>query len=107
MDSKRGLKHSVNGKTAKLRDKRGSVALLLFMAIAVALAGCASAPQPKAKSKRSKEYFAESKYGVKASPRVAFAKGKPLPRGGGRDQTRQPYQVKGRRYYPNEDKNSV
>lgn len=107
MDSKRGLKHSVNGKTAKLRDKRGSVALLSFMAIAVALAGCASAPQPKSKSKRSKEYFAESKYGVKASPRVAFAKGKPLPRGGGRDQTGQPYKVKGRWYYPKEDKNYV
>ena len=107
MDSKRGLKYSVNGKAAKLRDKRGSVAVLSFMAIAVALAGCASAPQPKSKSKRSKEYFAESKYGVKASPRVAFSKGKPLPRGGGRDQTGQPYKVKGRWYYPKEDKNYV
>lgn len=107
MDSKRGLKHSVNGKAVKLRDKRGSVVLLSFMAIAVALAGCASAPQPKSKTKRSKEYFAESKYGVKASPRVAFSKGKPLPRGGGRDQTGQPYKVKGRWYYPKEDKKYV
>ena len=54
-----------------------------------------------------KEYFAESKYGVKASPRVAFSKGKPLPRGGGRDQTGQPYKVKGRWYYPKEDKKYV
>lgn len=107
MDSKRGLKHSVNGKALKLRDKRGSVAMLSFMAIAVALAGCASPPQPKSKTKRSKEYFAESKYGVKASPRVAYSKGKPLPRGGGRDQTGQPYKVKGRWYYPKEDKNYV
>ena len=107
MDSKRGLKHSVNGRAVKLRGKRGSVAMLSFIAIAVALAGCASAPQPKSKTKRSKEYFAESKYGVKASPRVAFSKGKPLPRGGGRDQTGQPYKVKGRWYYPKEDKNYV
>ena len=35
---------------------------------------------------KSKEYFAESEYGVKASPRVT-AKRSRLPRGGGRDQT--------------------
>lgn len=79
--------------------------MLTFMALAVVLAGCATPPQPKSKSKRSKEYFAESKYGVKASPRVAHAKGKPMPRGGGRDQVGKPYKVKGRWYYPKEDKN--
>ena len=83
-----------------LRDKRGSVAMMTFMALAVALAGCATPPQGKSKPKRSKEYFAEAKYGVKASPRVAYGTGKPLPRGGGRDQTGQPYKVKGRWYYP-------
>ena len=107
MNSKRGQKQSVSGKAVNLRDKRGSAAMWSFMAIAVALAGCASAPQPNSKTKRSKEYFAESKYGVKASPRVAFTKGKPLPRGGGRDQTGKPYKVKGRWYYPKEDKNYV
>ena len=90
-----------------LRGKCGSVAIFSLMAIAAALAGCASAPQSKSKTKGSKEYFAESKYGVKASPRVAFSKGKSLPRGGGRDQTGKPYKVKGRWYYPKEDKNYV
>ncbi|WP_343314791.1 septal ring lytic transglycosylase RlpA family protein [Brucella sp. BE17] len=90
-----------------LREKRSSVSLITFMALAVALAGCASQTpsSQKPKAKRSKEYFAESKYGVKASPRVAHSTGKPLPRGGGRDQTGRPYKVKGRWYHPKEDKN--
>ncbi|ENR28201.1 hypothetical protein P046_01262 [Brucella suis 06-997-1672] len=103
MNLKRGLKASVNGIV--LRKKRGSAAMLALMAVAVTLAGCASTPQTKSKHKRSKEYFAESKYGVKASPRVVYGKGQPMPRGGGRDQTGKPYQVKGRWYYPKEDKN--
>lgn len=86
--------------------KRKSMTMLSFMALAVALAGCASAPQTKSsKKKHPKEYFAESKYGVKASPRVTSVQGKPLPRGGGRDQIGKPYQVKGRWYYPKENKN--
>ena len=48
---------------------------------------------------RSKEYFAESEYGVKASPRSAFMR-----RGGGRDQLGKPYQVRGKWYYPKEEK---
>ncbi len=48
---------------------------------------------------RSKEYFSETEYGVKASPRVAFMR-----RGGGRDQLGKPYQVRGKWYYPKEDK---
>ncbi len=51
------------------------------------------------KKTRSKEYFAESEYGVKASPRVQFMR-----RGGGRDQLGKPYQVRGKWYYPKEDK---
>lgn len=51
------------------------------------------------KRPRSKEYFAETEYGVKASPRVAFMR-----RGGGRDQLGKPYQVRGKWYYPKEDK---
>lgn len=88
MNLKRGLKASVNGIV--LRKKRGSAAMLALMAVAVTLAGCASTPQTKSKHKRSKEYFAESKYGVKASPRVVYGKGQPMPRGGGRDQTGKP-----------------
>ncbi|MEN5278576.1 septal ring lytic transglycosylase RlpA family protein [Brucella sp. TWI432] len=87
------------------RDKRAPAAMLTFVALALALAGCATAPQPKSKKKHPKEYFAESKYGVKASPRVTSVQGKPLPRGGGRDQIGKPYQVKGRWYYPKENKN--
>ncbi len=102
MSFKRELETSVKGA---LRKKRGSTAMLVLMAVAVTLAGCASTPQTKSKQKRSKEYFAESKYGVKASPRVAYGKGKPLPRGGGRDQIGKPYKVKGQWYYPKEDKN--
>ena len=70
------------------------------------LAACAS-PKPEAPvvKKRSKEYFAESEYGVKASPRVAT--GRAIPRGGGRDQLGKPYQVRGKWYYPKEDKRYV
>ncbi|MEQ1956782.1 septal ring lytic transglycosylase RlpA family protein [Mesorhizobium sp. CN2-181] len=69
------------------------------------LASCASEQSksmvgPKA---RSKEYFAESIWGVKASPRVSNLKSN-LPRGGGRDQTGKPYMVRGKMYYPKEDK---
>jgi rare lipoprotein A len=70
------------------------------------LAACAG-PQPKAmvhKKTQSKEYFAESIWGVKASPRVSNKKSN-LPRGGGRDQTGKPYKVRGKMYYPKEDKN--
>lgn len=53
-------------------------------------------------NKRSKEYFSESEYGVKASPRVATNRSR-LPRGGGREQLGKPYMVKGKMYYPKED----
>ncbi|MBZ9979096.1 septal ring lytic transglycosylase RlpA family protein [Mesorhizobium sp. BR-1-1-10] len=74
----------------------------LFAASAALLAACASQPEPKGmvyKKTRSKEYFAETEYGVKASPRAAFMR-----RGGGRDQLGKPYQVRGKWYYPKEDK---
>ena len=78
------------------------------VALSAALAGCLrGAAQPKAmvntKKPRSKEYFAESEYGVKASPRVTF-KMAGLQRGGGRDQLGKPYQVRGKWYYPKEDR---
>lgn len=56
------------------------------------------------KSASSKEYFAESEYGVKASPRVTSKRAN-LPRGGGRDQIGRAYKVKGKWYYPKEDPN--
>nr|WP_281032605.1 septal ring lytic transglycosylase RlpA family protein [Phyllobacterium salinisoli] len=67
------------------------------------VAACAT-PQPKSKSKqRPKEYFAESEYGVKASPRVISTNVAKMPRGGGRNQVGKPYQVRGKWYYPKEE----
>ncbi|MBZ9794279.1 septal ring lytic transglycosylase RlpA family protein [Mesorhizobium sp. ES1-4] len=82
------------------RLRRASTIALLAVSTAL-LAACAS-PQPKAMvnpKHRSKEYFAETEYGVKASPYAAFMR-----RGGGRDQLGKPYQVRGKWYYPKEDK---
>lgn len=75
---------------------------LLIVAAASIVASCASAPPPKAK-KRSSEYFPESKYGVKASPRVVEY-GQPVPQGGGRYMVGKPYTVKGKVYKPFEHK---
>ena len=84
------------------RAKGRSIALVASVITAGLLAGCASSPQPKSMvQKRSKEYFAESEYGVKASPRVSTKRSN-LPRGGGRDQVGRPYKVKGKWYYPKE-----
>jgi rare lipoprotein A len=85
------------------RLSRASTVAILAVSAAF-LAACAS-PQPKSmvQKKRSKEYFSESAYGVKASPRVTDKRSR-LPRGGGRDQTGKPYKVAGKWYYPKEDK---
>ncbi|MGV2128685.1 septal ring lytic transglycosylase RlpA family protein [Agrobacterium vitis] len=53
--------------------------------------------------KRSKEYFAESAYGVKASPRVV--ENGPVPKGGGRRLVGNPYVVAGKVYKPRENPN--
>lgn len=70
------------------------------------MASCASTKMAEAPKKKShgKEYFAESEYGVKASPRVV-GDGKPVPKGGGRFMVGQPYEVKGKTYVPKEDAN--
>ncbi|MER8372438.1 septal ring lytic transglycosylase RlpA family protein [Mesorhizobium sp. M1406] len=85
---------------------RRAATVALFAMSAALLAACASQPEPKAmvyKKTRSKEYFSESEYGVKASPRVFSQNGR-MQRGGGRDQLGKPYQVRGKWYYPKEDK---
>ncbi|MGO4840118.1 septal ring lytic transglycosylase RlpA family protein, partial [Rhizobiaceae sp. 2RAB30] len=65
--------------------------IVVFAVSAAFLAGCAaSSTKSMTNTKRSKEYFAESEYGVKASPRVTDKRSR-LPRGGGRDQLGQPY----------------
>ncbi len=65
------------------------------------MTACAS-PQAKVARKHPKEYFAESEYGVKASPRVVTDL-RHIPRGGGRELIGQPYKVAGRWYYPKEE----
>ncbi len=67
----------------------------------VALTACGSTGSISKSKPRSKEYFPESVYGVKASPRVAD--GKNIPKGGGRYQVGKAYQVKGKWYQPKED----
>lgn len=70
--------------------------------LCAALTACGSTASIKKDKPRSKEYFPESVYGVKASPRVA--NGKNVPKGGGRYQVGKAYQVKGKWYQPKEDK---
>ena len=87
-----------------MRTRLGRAATVTVVAAAAAvIAGCAAKPTVTAGKKRPKEYFAESEYGVKASPRVTTQMSG-LPRGGGRDQTGKPYKVRGKWYYPKEDK---
>jgi rare lipoprotein A len=79
-------------------------AIAIAAASSLLLSACASnGPREVSSRKHSKEYFPESIYGVKASPRVTNLRTN-LPRGGGRDQTGKPYMVKGQWYYPREEK---
>ena len=89
------------------RSRLRSATTIITLTVAAGfLAACASS-QPKGMvnvKKRTKEYFSEADYGVKASPRVTTKKSN-LARGGGRDQLGKPYKVRGKIYYPKEDKN--
>lgn len=72
--------------------------------VCVATASCSSTQTTKPTApakKQSKEYFAESVYGVKASPRVV--EGDVVPKGGGRFMVGNSYTIKGRRYQPREE----
>jgi rare lipoprotein A len=78
----------------------------MTVAIAAALVAACSTTNERSMtrpSKRSKEYFSEAAYGVRASPRVSNLRTR-LPRGGGRDQLGSPYMVAGKWYYPREDR---
>lgn len=76
--------------------------LLCLVAASVASCGTTNNHPRQTKNKRSKEYFSEKEYGVKASPRLYY--GRKVPKGGGRDITGKPYIVKGKRYTPKEDR---
>src|SRR5262245_18100476 len=88
---------------ARSRLRSGSA--LFVVALAAAFVAACTTPQGKSmtRTKRSKEYFSEAAYGVKASPRVSSKRSR-LPRGGGRDQLGKPYKVAGKWYYPKEDR---
>lgn len=73
-----------------------------LVAVSFCVASCGTTKYAGKKRQHGKEYFAESEYGVKASPRVY--KGKHPPKGGGREMVGQPYKVKGKWYAPKEDK---
>ncbi|WP_048646170.1 septal ring lytic transglycosylase RlpA family protein [Nitratireductor soli] len=92
------LRQCPNGAVAR----RLSATIMAVACAALVSACTSSTPKVAVSKKGSKEYFAESEYGVKASPRVT-AKRSNLPRGGGRYQVGKPYQVKGRWYRPTED----
>lgn len=68
------------------------------------MASCATTNTAEAPKKKGhgKEYFSESEYGVKASPRVV-EEGQPVPKGGGRFMIGDPYQVRGKTYVPKEE----
>ena len=91
-------------KTAPAGHAARGSKLVIAAASACALAACSTSGQQTASTKRTatKEYFAESEYGVKASPRVSM-KRSGLQRGGGREQIGKPYKVKGKWYHPKED----
>lgn len=83
-----------------------SLRIAFVIAAGAAVASCGTAPETNHASngkKRSKEYFAESAYGVKASPRVV--ENGPVPKGGGRRLVGDPYVVAGKVYKPSENPN--
>lgn len=84
-----------------LAGARRAMCVAAIPVICAGLAACKTTSD-SGKPARSKEYFAESEYGVKASPRVV-QEGQPVPKGGGRYQVGQPYQVRGKWYQPKEE----
>ncbi len=101
---------SRTGATSATRSKMRGLWILCASAIALSACNSTGPKVTMVQKTKSKEYFSEKDYGVKASPRVvnvAMAsipgmKMKRLPRGGGRDQIGKPYKVKGKWYYPKE-----
>jgi rare lipoprotein A len=74
---------------------------LAISAMCATVTACGTTQAVPKKKSHGKEYFSESEYGVKASPRVA--NGNNIPKGGGRYIVGDPYVVKGKMYYPKED----
>jgi rare lipoprotein A len=68
---------------------------------AVTLAGCASTSETPSYAGLATTGKFNSKYGVKASPRV-IADGEAAPKGGGNYMVGKPYKIAGKTYYPSE-----
>lgn len=75
----------------------GATRWLTLSVLCLGVVACSSTTEKK--TSKSKEYFPESEYGVKASPRVVAEAG-PVPKGGGRYVVGQPYTVRGKKYVP-------
>lgn len=89
------MHRSTRGRLANSGKWLGLALLCAFTA------SCSTTKDTAEKPKRSKEYFAESVYGVKASPRMVA--GGPVPKGGGRYMVGKPYVVKGKTFVPKEN----
>jgi rare lipoprotein A len=89
------MHRSTRGRLANSGKWLGLVLLCAFTA------SCSTTKDTADKPRRSKEYFAESVYGVKASPRMVA--GGPVPKGGGRYMVGKPYVVKGKTFVPKDN----
>lgn len=95
-----------SGSVENLELTKSKYVQILGLLVAGTVLGACASPTPKvatASKPKSKEYFAESEYGVKASPRVKLSTTGAMPRGGGREQVGKPYKVRGKWYYPKEE----
>ncbi len=103
----RGVVLALRGahEVIELRTAMGMAAKWLALSLlCVGVASCAtSGGNGKKRTNKSKEYFAESEYGVKASPRLVHSG--PVPKGGGRYMVGKPYTVKGQVYVPKDNPN--
>lgn len=91
----------------KIKTGGGSLVIgakwLALSLLCVSVASCSTTSNQKKPKKHGKEYFSESEYGVKASPRLVA--GGPVPKGGGRYMVGKPYTVKGKVYVPDDNPN--
>ena len=90
--AKRGERVRRIDRQGRFRQTALALRLASLAGASLALANCAG---PTART----GIDSETKYGVKASPRVV-AEGDPVPKGGGRDMVGKPYVVAGRTYVP-------
>ncbi|MGV8939352.1 MAG: septal ring lytic transglycosylase RlpA family protein [Allorhizobium sp.] len=89
------------GRKLKSLMVQTGVRCLALSLLCVGVSSCSSTTSGKKKTTHGKEYFSESAYGVKASPRMVSSG--PIPKGGGRFMVGKPYQVAGKTYVPKDN----